>query len=136
MVLTTTALAGVLNIAENDITVSASGGTAPLSYQLNDGTPQSDPNFLDLPNGEYTITIIDANGCEMELSATIAINTLEVSAALVNGISCFDANDAVISVTVSGGTPPPPVQHRWAELPSGEYLPRPWSWHLYNHGIR
>ncbi len=101
-----TALAGVLNIAENDITVSASGGTAPLSYQLNDGTPQSDPNFLDLPNGEYTITIIDANGCEMELSATIAINTLEVSAALANGISCFDANDAVISVTVSGGTPP------------------------------
>lgn len=101
-----TQLSGVLNIAENDITVSASGGTPPLSYQLNDGAPQSDPSFLDLPNGDYTITIIDANNCELELSANIAINTLEVSASLLSGISCFGANDAVISVSVSGGTPP------------------------------
>lgn len=100
------ALAGLLSLAENDITVSATGGTPPLMYQLNDGTPQSDPTFMDLPNGDYTITIIDANGCELELTTTIAINTLEVSAALVNGISCFDANDALISVSATGGTPP------------------------------
>lgn len=100
------ALIGTVMVADRTVTVNASGGTAPLSYQLNGGSLQSSPIFEDLPNGTYTITVIDANGCELDLSATIAVNTLVVSATLTNDISCFNANDGVITVNVSGGTLP------------------------------
>ncbi len=103
---TPTALSGTVAVMERTITVSASGGTAPLMYQLADDMPQSSPVFTDVPNGTYTITVIDANGCELELSATVAVNTLVVSASLINDISCFNANDGAITVNVSGGTPP------------------------------
>ncbi|MEL6833889.1 MAG: T9SS type A sorting domain-containing protein [Bacteroidota bacterium] len=101
-----TAISGSLTVMERTITVTASGGTAPLMYQLADGTPQSSPVFNDVANGTYAVTIIDANGCELELSATVAVNTLVVSASLVNDISCFNANDGTITVNVSGGTAP------------------------------
>ena len=101
-----TAITGSVAVVVRTITVSASGGTAPLMYQLEDGALQSSPTFTDVPNGTYAVTVVDANGCELELSATVAVNTLVVSATLVNDISCHDANDGVITVTVSGGTPP------------------------------
>lgn len=100
------AVVGSASVDESTITIVASGGTGPLTYQLNDGMPQSSPVFTGVPNGVYTITVADANGCEIQLSATVAVNTLVVSASLVNDISCFNAHDGQISVSVSGGTAP------------------------------
>lgn len=46
------------------IVVFAENGTAPLQYALNNNAPQSDNVFKNLPNGNYTVYVIDANGCE------------------------------------------------------------------------
>ncbi|MBN1413649.1 MAG: T9SS type A sorting domain-containing protein [Bacteroidales bacterium] len=47
----------------NTITVVAEGGTPPLSFTITGGTPQSTGEFIDLPNGTYTVAVSDANGC-------------------------------------------------------------------------
>jgi subtilisin-like proprotein convertase family protein len=47
----------------NTLTASASGGTGALMYSLDGLAFQSSPVFADLPNGIYTITVRDANGC-------------------------------------------------------------------------
>ncbi len=52
--------------------VSVSGGTAPYTYTLNDGTPLSFGTFSNLTAGEYDLHIEDAEGCGMD--TTLIIN--------------------------------------------------------------
>jgi hypothetical protein len=56
------------------ITVTASGGTGALSYQLGTGTPQTSNVFSNLTAGSYTITVSDAN-CSNTGTATISAPT-------------------------------------------------------------
>ncbi|MDB4727372.1 M12 family metallo-peptidase [Saprospiraceae bacterium] len=53
-----------LEINENNIVVNAFGGVFPYEYFLN-GVAQSSNTFENLPNGDYTIEVIDANGCSI-----------------------------------------------------------------------
>ncbi|WP_052331329.1 cadherin-like domain-containing protein, partial [Lewinella cohaerens] len=99
------AISATAMVTDNVITVDASGGTGSLMYQLNNGALQSNPVFNNVPNGQHTITIYDANDCNITLSATVAVNTLVVSATLANDITCSNANDGTIQASVSGGTP-------------------------------
>lgn len=48
------------------IIASASGGTLPYRFSLNDGAFQGNNVFLGLDAGSYTIIAQDANGCETE----------------------------------------------------------------------
>jgi len=48
---------GILN-------VSASGGLPDYQYAVNDGAYQHSGHFEDLPDGDYTVHVRDANGCE------------------------------------------------------------------------
>jgi PKD repeat protein/uncharacterized protein (DUF2141 family) len=102
---------------ENDgeITVTASGGTGTLTYVLNQDpaniTGSASGKFTGLSAGTYTVTVRDANLCSKTTSAIVLSNPalLNATASVTsnyNGsqISCNGANDAVISVTVSGGT--------------------------------
>jgi subtilisin-like proprotein convertase family protein len=100
-----TAINATTTVTDNVITVNATGGTGQLLYQINSGMLQSNPVFTDVANGQYNITVYDANDCTVTLSATVSVNTLVVSAALVNDITCNNANDGSIQVSVSGGTP-------------------------------
>ncbi|MFM8949400.1 MAG: SprB repeat-containing protein, partial [Bacteroidota bacterium] len=45
------------------IAIATTSGTAPLSYQINNGTPQLGSQFIALPAGNYNILVADANGC-------------------------------------------------------------------------
>ncbi len=89
----------------DEITVTASGGTGSLEYSIG-GAFQSSNVFSDVANGTYTVTVMDANGCTTTTTATVAVNTLVVSASITSGISCFGGNDGEITVTVSGGSAP------------------------------
>lgn len=41
----------------------AAGGTLPYSFSLTGNNYQADPNFTGLPAGNYTLSIMDGNGC-------------------------------------------------------------------------
>lgn len=48
----------------NEIVAVASGGEAPYEYKLNDGAYGNENTFLIFASGDYTVTVLDANGCE------------------------------------------------------------------------
>lgn len=47
------------------ITANASGGRAPLTYQLNSGAYQSSNTFTNLAPGVYSLTVKDADNCTL-----------------------------------------------------------------------
>lgn len=97
-----------IDISSDDfeITVNGAGGTGNLEYSIDGTNFQSGTNFLVQNNGIYTLTVRDENGCTATSDIQISVNTLVVSANLVQTISCFEGSDGALSVTVNGGTPP------------------------------
>ncbi|MDA9774431.1 gliding motility-associated C-terminal domain-containing protein [Saprospiraceae bacterium] len=47
------------------------GGTAPYTFELNDGQESSDFFFVDLPGGDYQVTVTDVDGCTNEANIVI-----------------------------------------------------------------
>ena len=83
------------NGGTSDITVSATGGTAPYN-----GTGTFTVNA-----GAYNYTITDANGCATSTSITVTEPTLLVAASSATPILCFGGT-ADITVSATGGTAP------------------------------
>jgi hypothetical protein len=88
-----------------DITVS--GGTPGYTFSWNNGAFVTE-DLSGVPAGNYEVEITDANGCILAGTSFDIIQPaapLEVTAVLDNDISCYDANDAQITATATGGTP-------------------------------
>ncbi len=64
-------------INDNTITVSASGGTAPYEYALGNGSFQVADSFGGLTNGDYSITVRDANGCTSTTTSSLVITSVD-----------------------------------------------------------
>ena len=63
--------------------------------------------FNNLQNATYTVTASDANGCSVTSSFTISTPTPFVITNMVGTTpNCVPGNNATITVTASGGTPP------------------------------
>jgi hypothetical protein len=75
-------------VVDDDITAAGAGGTGALEYSLNGTTFQSSNQFIDQPNGIYTVTVRDANGCTATEQAIVAVNTLLVAAVQTADIKC------------------------------------------------
>ena len=72
---------------------------------LNGGPFQSSNVFPGNPNGNYSITVMDENGCQIEIEATIDVAALSIFTTF-HDLSCHDLNDGLILVDVTGGVPP------------------------------
>ncbi|MBK8848071.1 MAG: SprB repeat-containing protein [Bacteroidetes bacterium] len=86
------------------VDVTVTGGVAPYSYLWSTGATTQDVNGLNA--GAYTLTITDANGCN--LTANIFVgqpNVLNCSMTKTN-VKCGGASTGSATVTASGGTPP------------------------------
>ena len=57
-------------IPNGQITVTAAGGTSPFSYSI-DGTNFQASNAFTTDQGNYTITVKDANGCTKPITITV-----------------------------------------------------------------
>ena len=55
------------------ITVNVTGGSGVYEYQLDNNWPQASNQFT-VQQGEYTITVIDKNGCDSETLTVFALN--------------------------------------------------------------
>ena len=92
---------------DGTITVSASGGAAPLSYSLNTGQTSSNGIFTGLGYGNYTVTVKDFNGCSTSQAVTVG-ETGGPTLSIVNSddVSCFGEADGSAEVTATGGSLP------------------------------
>ncbi|MEY3367870.1 MAG: hypothetical protein RI973_1025 [Bacteroidota bacterium] len=93
-------------VLQDTVIAAANGGTGTLLYGLNGGTLQPSPEFPDLPNGDYTIAVVDENGCTAFASANVFVAALEASATVTQSLECFGQNTGEITATATGGNPP------------------------------
>lgn len=82
------------------VMISASGGTAPYTYNLNGGPFQVSNDFYNLASGSYSITVKDANGCMGSASTTVnnlVAGPLFTQARLLIRAHCLYCHGAAIS---------------------------------------
>ncbi len=87
------------------ISIVATGGVAPLQYNLSGNPQQPTPSWSNLTAGNYTVIVTDANNCASTVTVTVAQPTLLTASATNNGTTCSNPNGSV-SAIAGGGTAP------------------------------
>ncbi len=89
------------------IIITASGGTAPYDYSIDNGTTyQLDDSFA-VVAGVYVVRIRDANGCIKDSSITVTQPDQLLATASAGSTGCNTITPSGnVSVTVTGGTRP------------------------------
>ena len=119
------ASAGVIlcNGETTEVTVSATGGTAPYA-----GT-----GSFTVAAGTYTYTVTDANNCSKTVSVTVGEPSLLVANSDKTNVSCYGESNGSASISFNGGTVPHTVSFNggdyvtatspadYANLPAGSY---------------
>jgi len=104
--------------ATGAINVNVTGGTPGVGYNFSwvgpNGFTSTNQNLTAIPVGNYDLTVIDANGCIKNLSVIITQSTEIIIAYTTTPITCYGANNASMSVTLSGGNPA--YQFQWSNL--------------------
>ncbi|MFM6933862.1 MAG: T9SS type A sorting domain-containing protein [Flavobacteriales bacterium] len=86
------------------VTLTATGGSAPYTYSINNGTPQTSPVFSNLAPGSYTYTVIENGGCSGTGTFVLpAAAVIVANPTLSNAITCHGNTNASITVAASGG---------------------------------
>ena len=89
------------------IRTQATGGTTPYTYQWSHNPSLNAPSAAQLEVGCYDVTVTDANGCSLTLSACIAATPGVVIDVLdVQPVTCKGQRNGRIDIRVSGGTAP------------------------------
>jgi len=81
-----------------------SGGTVPYEFAWSNG--RTTPFISNLPDGDYTVTITDQNGCSLIISATLVAPAAIIVDADVVNITCFEGSDGMYTLNASGGQGP------------------------------
>ena len=89
-----------------EATVTATGGTAPLSYSWNDGASQNTPTAVGLTAGTFTVEVTDDNGCTETISVTLTEPAEALSASGTSTDALCGQSNGTIDVTVMGGVSP------------------------------
>jgi len=98
---TSSAVCGSTN---GSATVTATGGTAPLTYSWSTGA--SGQVLSGVAGGSYTATVTDGNNCTNTVVATInSANGPSATAAETASVTCNGLSNGTASVSISGGTP-------------------------------
>ncbi|MCA1747178.1 MAG: SprB repeat-containing protein, partial [Bacteroidales bacterium] len=93
--------------ASGAILVSAAGGNGGFMYSLDGEVFQDNGLFEDLLAGEYTVYVVDENGCEGMLEGIIVEQPDELLVDLeVTDVSCFGEGDGEIQGYITGGVGP------------------------------
>ncbi len=105
----TTATTSCPTAANGSITVNATAGTAPFTYQLDGGAVFSGANpytFTGVAAGAHTVVVTDIIGCTRTINVTVAAGPSLTANVTSAATSCAGAMNGTITVTPTGGTGP------------------------------
>lgn len=92
------------------INVEVIGGTIATTYNFAwtgpNGFTSSSQNLTTLIAGTYNLTVTDDNGCQKNLGVTLTQSTEIIVSYTTTEITCYGANNASLSATISGGNAP------------------------------
>ncbi len=93
------------NGSNGSINLTSSGGTAPYTFVWSNTSTSED--IAGLAAGIYSVTVTDANACKTTQTATLTQpDLLGISIVLSQEITCYNANDGVLTAYALGGTTP------------------------------
>ena len=93
---------------DGSINITVSGGASPYTYQWS-ATGSGDPDDEDqagLIKGNYTVTVTDAHGCQLDSTFNVGEPTLLQTSIVGTDVSSSGAGDGEADLTVTGGTSP------------------------------
>ena len=93
------------NLCNGEVYSNTSGGVSPYYYLWSN--TQITANILNLCPGNYSLTVLDENGCAKNASTSInqpSAITLTVDS--INNIDTYGNNDGFIYITINGGNGP------------------------------
>lgn len=114
--------------ADGQIDITVNGGTGPYQFEWSNGALTED--ISGLTEGLYAVTVIDAKGCRLE-AKPVPLTTpdpLTIELDTIYQITCANADDGRIFISVSGGVAP--YSYQWndailtediSSLPEGVY---------------
>lgn len=85
------------------ISVSATGGSAPYMYAIDNSPPVLSPEFPGLFAGNYTIVVTDNVGCTASVTAIVGETEAPVIEDIVTENSTCNQPDGSITILASGG---------------------------------
>jgi gliding motility-associated-like protein len=118
------------------ITITATGGTPPLQYSIDNGTTwQASNTFINLPPGSYLVIIKDINECQTVFSGNPVVIS-NIAGPVIDQVSHTDAtcgiDNGTITINANGGTPPLEysidngvtwqTSNVFSDLPPGSYI--------------
>ncbi|MEY4894999.1 MAG: hypothetical protein RL751_1821 [Bacteroidota bacterium] len=83
------------------INATLTGGTLPYAYSWTSG--QLTEDISGLPQGNYTLSVTDANNCATNLTRTITQNTQIMVGQTVSNVLCNGQSNGSVNITASGG---------------------------------
>lgn len=99
--------------------VDYAGGTAPLTYQWSNGA--TGPTIVDVPGGDYTVSVTDANGCELTQTLSVQDLRTNVTAEISSSATELSCTQPAVTLTAAGNAFP--VTYAWtneAGMPVGD----------------
>ena len=111
--------------ATGEIDVTVTGGV-PLpagdyeySWTGPNGFTSANEDPIGLTAGAYTLTVTDNSGCNASLTVIITEQPEIIIIPTTTPITCYGADNASISLTISGGNPPYVAE--WSNLATGTF---------------
>ncbi len=94
--------------SDGTITITASGGTPPLEYSIDNGVTFQASNVFTVGEGYYDIVVRDANGCTASWSTTVEMvepSQIAFTYEITQVTTCYGDNTGKITISnVSGGS--------------------------------
>lgn len=108
----TVPLVSTVAVDKGTITVTATGGTSPYNYSLQDPsgmpiiTAQSSNTFTEVVNGSYMVVVTDSKAnTSVQANINISESSLFTGTTLINPITCMNPR-GIITLTATGGKSP------------------------------
>jgi len=92
------------------IDIKAEGGVQPYRYRWSNG--QASQDLINVPFGDYSVKIMDGNGCESDLNAKIIQpDAIKLNFEAVTNVNCNGQATGALNLSVAGGTAP--FKYKW-----------------------
>jgi len=103
----------VIGTQPGSITLTASGGTPPYAYSIDDGNTLDTIGVYDSLEAQlYPVFVVDANGCIFTQDVYLMVNALNVNVTKQD-ISCFGEVDGIFLLTTVDGVAPYTLTGSW-----------------------
>jgi len=101
---------------DGSATASVSGGTSPYTYSWSTAPTQTTITATGLSAGNYSVTVIDMNGCSNTITVSITEPTVITLTPSQTNVSCNGGSDGSGTASSTGGTSP--YTYSWNTAPA------------------